>query len=409
MSTANAEKIVNKIKELPPLPFAIQKLLAVVEDGGSSAKDLSAVISTDQALTSNVLKLVNSAFYGFPRKISTITQAVVILGYSAVRSLALAFASCDALKKLGDDEDQRKFWEHALTCAVGAQALAPSLNYPEPEQAFIAALLHDVGHLILRTILPDEYREIYANADNDVLAKEEDLLGMTHMEVGTRLFEQWQLPEMLCRVARFHHSAKLGDPEKEPLISLVMLSDILATVRGYTFGETVDVNLLIQITEGAGISMGEYGKALAVIDGKIKEAMASLGIALRPNKGKGESGGDENTAIAIISRDEQRIQWVKGVLESFGYTALVVNPTEEFRCSGVIRLAIFDPLGLQGIQTDKLSAALKEKMIPAAALTDNGAAPADGRPEVVGYPGIPFIFTRHDVGRLLQKEPANGG
>jgi len=153
MTIVKANEIVKNIKDLPPLPLVVQKLLKVVGDVNTSAKDVADVLSTDQAMTSKVLKLVNSAFYGLPGKVSTISRAVVILGNAAVRNLALAFASYDALKKIGGERVQERFWGHALTCAVGAQEMALRMKHHEAEEAFTAGLLHDLGHLILITFL----------------------------------------------------------------------------------------------------------------------------------------------------------------------------------------------------------------------------------------------------------------
>jgi len=411
MTTVNAEKIAKKIDELPPLPLVVQKLLNAVGNDFSSAKDIGATLSMDQALTSKVLKLVNSAFYGLPGKISTVTRAVVILGNAAVRNLALAFASFDALKKLRGPIDQEKFWDHALTCAVGAQALAPYFKYPEPEEAFIAGLLHDIGHLLLSTAFPEEYMETRKNISANYLEREEEILGITHTEAGTRLLEHWQIPEKLCRATRFHHSPKLASVTNEPLISLVILADILSIVRGCIFAGVVDESMLFQITKDAGLSMGEYGKVLAKMGEKIKEAKAFLQIAEHAELSRTPGTGDKEMAsVVVISDDEQRILWIRGLLESFGYNVLVWNYDREslFEWEST-QLVILDLQGIPGTIIPTLDLLLRENDITGVVLTGNGDKASVEPAELAGYPILPFIFSRENIDKYLLKETAYDG
>ena len=411
MTTVNAEKIAKRIDELPPMPLVVQKLLKVVGNDFSSAKDIAATLSMDQALTSKVLKLVNSAFYGLPGKVSTITRAVVILGNAAVRNLALAFASFDGLKKLKGPLDQERFWDHNLTCAVGAQALAPSLKYPEPEEAFIAGLLHDIGHVVLSTTFPEEYGDLLCNIRSNFLDREEEIFGMTHADVGTRLLEHWQIPDSLCRVTRFHHSSKLASAEKEPLVTLVMLSDVLASVRRCLFAEVVDESLLMRITADTGISMGEYGKVLALMDDKIKEARVFLSIAEHRDLGKVSApSGAEMATVAVIGDDGQRILWMKGLLESFGYHVLVWDHGQDQSFVwDAVQLAIFDLQSIPEQEIHVLTESLHENNVTGITIAGYGDQAFRSSSDLKGLPVLPFIFTRQDIGKYLMKETADVG
>ena len=404
MSTENAEKLAKKIEELPPLPLVVQKLLAVVGDDGSSASDVGEVLSADQALVGKVLKLVNSAFYGLPGKIPTITRAVVILGYSAVRNLA--FASYDTLKSLKGPVDQEKFWSHALSTAVGAQVLASHLNYPEAEEAFIAGLLHDIGHLVLSSTLPDEYAMVYENMGESFLEMEEVIIGMTHMDIGTRLLEHWQIPEKLCRVARFHHSPKLGSPKREPLVSMVMLADVLSSIKGSSFAEFTDEELFFRISNEAGLSAGSYSSILSKIDEKIGEAMVFLKIAGHSTSEKATDTPEKGSStVLIIGDDEERVSWVKALLDSFGYHVMMIGSQEETTPDfETVQLAILDPMGIPEPKALDFTTLLKENNITGVALSDNGIGDSTESTLFAGYPALPIIFSREDINALLQKE-----
>ena len=132
-----SDEIIAKINDLPPLPLVIQKLLKVMKDEKSSADDVTRVLSADQALAGKVLKLVNSPFYGMQGTITTISRAIVILGFSAVRNLALGLGTIQKLKKTGTSVDMDSFWNHSIATAAAAKVVAPLVKYPDPEEAFI--------------------------------------------------------------------------------------------------------------------------------------------------------------------------------------------------------------------------------------------------------------------------------
>lgn len=404
MTIVKAEEIVKNIKNLPPLPLVVQQLMKVVGDANTSAKDVAEVLSSDQAMTSKVLRLVNSAFYGLPGKISTISRAVVILGNAAVRNLALAFASYDALKKIGGERIQERFWGHALTCAVGAQEMALHLKHQEAEEAFTAGLLHDLGHLILITFLPNEYTAVYSTVDSDFLEREEQIMGTTHTEVGSLLLKHWQIPDNLCRIVRLHHTDKLGIPGKEPLLCSVMLADILSCVKASHFREFPDPDLFIRITEDAGISWDDYGSILTKMDAKIRDARLSLGIKVTATSDEVVSSKDKRATILIIGDDEDRIKWVKGLVESFGNQVKICDLSEhgEPDLDGA-HLAIFDPVGRSVEEIKTLRMQLMVKDIPHAALASKSDRTTNDHARLVGYPMLPFIFTHEHLRRLLKE------
>ncbi|MDH3886754.1 MAG: HDOD domain-containing protein, partial [Desulfobacterales bacterium] len=136
MSMPDPQKLIKKIDDLPTLPRTVLKITELVNDPKSSAKDLARIIADDQVLTARLLKLVNSSFYGFPQRISTVTGAIVLLGFDAIRSLLLTTSLFDlfANRNRQKKKDQERFWDHSLGCAVGAKVIGNYLRHDKIEE-----------------------------------------------------------------------------------------------------------------------------------------------------------------------------------------------------------------------------------------------------------------------------------
>ena len=153
--------IEDELQDLPPLPAVIVRVMQTINDPNTSAADLNRLISADQALASKVLRLVNSSYYGFPRKISTITNAVVILGFNTVRNLTTSLGVFNAFDAQGQKTalDRDEFWAHSLGVAVAAGVIArrKGIGSKSVEEVFIGGLMHDIGKLFLDQYFPDQY------------------------------------------------------------------------------------------------------------------------------------------------------------------------------------------------------------------------------------------------------------
>jgi len=210
MSSKDPQKVIEKIDDLPTLPRTVLQITGLVNDPKSSAKDLARVITDDQVLTVRLLKLVNSSFYGFPQRISTVTGAIVLLGFDAIRNLLLTTSVFDlfANRNRHKKRDQERFWDHSLGCAVGAKVIGNYLRHDKIEELFVSGLLHDIGKIVEMMFLPDEFAKIVAvvNKDNILMtAAENKVLGYNHAEVGKLLAEKWNLPVKLVQVIAHHH------------------------------------------------------------------------------------------------------------------------------------------------------------------------------------------------------------
>ncbi|MBI2265004.1 MAG: HDOD domain-containing protein [Armatimonadetes bacterium] len=232
-----AEKgILDRIKDLPTLPFIATRVMEIIGDPHSSALDLANVISTDQALTAKVLRLVNSAYYGFPNPITTITHAVAILGFNTLRSLVLSVATFDLFAKRGQDLifDRQQLWLHSLAAAVCAKSIARRIAYPNQEEMFVAGLLHDVGKVILDQYLHSEFAQAIESAKTEktpMYEAEKKVLGYNHAEIGKLICEKWRLPMILTEAIRYHHDVDAAR-DNAKIASIVHVADILVKMKG---------------------------------------------------------------------------------------------------------------------------------------------------------------------------------
>jgi putative nucleotidyltransferase with HDIG domain len=204
--------IEDELQDLPPLPVVVVRVMQTINDPTTSAADLNRMISSDQALASKVLRLVNSSYYGFPRRIATITHAVVILGFNTVRNLTTSLGVFNAFSAQGQmtamDRDQ--FWAHAIGTAAAAGVIAKrkGLAAKLAEEVFVGGLLHDIGKLFLDQYFPDQYAialKLARAARISIWDAEKTALGIGHALVGKRIAEKWNLPPSLTSMITLHH------------------------------------------------------------------------------------------------------------------------------------------------------------------------------------------------------------
>ncbi|MBK8162772.1 MAG: HDOD domain-containing protein [Gammaproteobacteria bacterium] len=228
------QSLVARSKTVSSLPSVFLRLQNVVNDARSSNRDIANVISDDPGLAVRLLRVANSAFYGFPSKIDTVTRAVTVIGGKQLRDIALATSVIDLFKGVPQElVTMESFWRHSLACAVAARILATYRRASNVEHFFVAGLLHDIGRLIMYTEIPDQCRQLFAQreAENCLLYPlEKKLLGFNHADVSGALLEAWKLPPALSEpVARHHRPADAAStPEAGVSAALIHLADIIA-------------------------------------------------------------------------------------------------------------------------------------------------------------------------------------
>jgi len=226
-------RLIEKINRLPSLPPLVARLIEVVNSPESSADDAAELIEKDPALTGKLVRLANSAFYGMPRTISSVSSAVVILGFNTIRSVALSASVMNMFGGKGAQTpafDYMRFWRHSIVCAMVARAIARRLfNFVciDPESAFCAAVLHDIGRLIFQHLTPDEYGGVCRYARGKavpLMGAEQEMMGITHARIGSILADKWALPIDLENALVFHHNPAAAPGGRE-LAAVVHIAD----------------------------------------------------------------------------------------------------------------------------------------------------------------------------------------
>lgn len=232
--------LTSKIDSFPVLPTVVGRVMEITADPDSAPKDLINVISPDQSLTTTILKMANSAYFGLTREISSLQQALTILGFTEIRNLVLAKAVFNSFKNLkkGSKFDIRKFWEHSFICGIAAKIIATELKLPGNE-FFVAGLIHDIGKLVIFMAMPDDFFKIIEASEPlifNTYKAEKDILGVTHDEIGIALVKKWMFPENLITAVGFHH--RPAEAAKQSLFPFVVyVADQLAHLNEFENSE----------------------------------------------------------------------------------------------------------------------------------------------------------------------------
>jgi len=208
----DAQTLLDRVDELPPFPAVAARVMGLADDERTSSLELAQVLSTDQALTAKLIRVSNSAYYGFARRVSTVREAVVVLGFKQVRQIAVGASIINTFKTSKDDVfDLDLFWGHSVAVAVASEALAKRTRTAKPEDAFTAGILHDIGRLIIRQTMPVEFREAVLRARGEGRSLHEleiETTGYSHQDVGKALGERWKFPTHLVDAVAYHHDSR---------------------------------------------------------------------------------------------------------------------------------------------------------------------------------------------------------
>jgi putative nucleotidyltransferase with HDIG domain len=228
---AEIRKFIMDTRTLPTLPGIISKLNSLAENEKSSVQEMARLVSSDQVLSARILRLANSPSYGFYR-VATISNAMILLGVDVVKSLVLSSSIFEIMEKsaLG-------LWEHSLGAGVAANIIAKRLSLPDCEEIATAALLHDIGKVIVRLRLQDEYDVLLAKVSasgRPLHELEREMIGTDHAEVGGWLGKNWFLPEKLVVPITFHHNVE-GAYSQQIKTAVVHFADVLIKASGFGF------------------------------------------------------------------------------------------------------------------------------------------------------------------------------
>jgi len=241
------ERIILKTVDIPSLPPIAMKVMSLIEDDYASLKALEEIISRDQGFATRLLRIANSPFYGLDRKIDSISQAILIIGFETLKSLVVATSLRDLHRKFGVFE--QRLWEHSLGVALCSSLLAMITNFATPEEALVCGLVHDVGKTVINNAMPEIYVQVYERVSKEkrpVIEIEDEVIGFNHTIIGNLIAKKWKLPEKLEMVITYHHTFPYPNYEDQAfsdICNIVRVADQICLSLGVGLKEPLEVNV----------------------------------------------------------------------------------------------------------------------------------------------------------------------
>ena len=272
----NLESAIARLNSLPAMPVIAQKLLTLPLDTDDGEVKMLKLIGQDPLITAKIVGLANTPIFGVKRKVSTISDAAMLLGFTRIKSVAIGIATMSALTKLPEGHFKANdLWLRSMTVAVAMRAIAramPAKARPLEDQIFLAGLLHDIGYLALAFLDTQSsnilHAKLQSQPERSIHEIEQEMLGITHSEIGAQLASRWHLPDDIISVIRHHHTPNEEDAEAgQPMVRLVSFAEKIFAEKEITAPEWLelgvdpdkDEDIRTQITE-----LTEQAKELTV-------------------------------------------------------------------------------------------------------------------------------------------------
>ena len=247
MSVNNLEEVIMKSCDLPTMPAVANRVVMLVSDPDTTADMLNKAIMADQAMAARVLKLANSSFYGCLRSVNTLTQAIMIIGFTTIKNIVLAASTKEVYKRFGLTE--KMLHEHSTGVAMAAYHIAKEAGLKNMEEAFLLGLLHDIGKVVLNNGDAEKYRtvmETVYNSDSSFDEAEMDVYGFTHADVGALVVRKWNFAPEMERVVSSHHNIEKveDDPYVTQLVAIINLADAFCYKLGIGTREAKEIDIV---------------------------------------------------------------------------------------------------------------------------------------------------------------------
>ncbi len=337
----------SSITELPTFPTTALEVMRLASDSDSSAAELARIISKDPPLATKILRVANSPYYGFAKKISTIEWAIVALGFETLRETILSLTLIDLFKgNVMKNFDPRKFWQHAINAASAARSIAREVKYRIPGEAYAAGLLHDVGTLVLYRYFQEDFAEIYRliHEENMQPSQAEAVVtGTTHGDIGAWLASRWSFPSYLVEAIQLHHTPAFAEVNPE-LTAIVHAASQIASYSGYS---CADQPIVIDPAATRLIGSDRLSAPIGVLAAKYVNDDSSAMVKVRvpmtdyPPEARPEEPQEKTPGEAEKEVDD-------GTMKRFFKDAIKLLPSAERL---VITLKLYEGLELRQVAT----------------------------------------------------------
>lgn len=224
------ETLIMNASDLPTIPVVATKVMQLVGNETTTSEELAKIVASDPAITARVLKISNSSFYGCQRQIQTLSHAIMILGFSTLKSLVVAASVKQVYKPYGLTEQM--LWEHSFGAGLAARIIAGVTRLANEEEAFLGGLFHDIGKIIMNTMDSQQFQTIMEKCYNDrisFLEAERQIYPYSHADVGALVIKKWNFPTILMQAVQKHHTFDFAadeDPYQMRLTSIVGLANL---------------------------------------------------------------------------------------------------------------------------------------------------------------------------------------
>lgn len=277
----NLQRLINLVDKIPALPHIVQSALQVIDDPNSTAKTVAEIISKDVILAGRILRIANSAFFGFPRRIKSMHDAIVILGFDTVKNLVIAATIHKFNNKhrvSGYGVKSGELWRHSIGCALCSQMIAQEIGQ-DVDEAFIAGLMHDVGKVALDYLMVEESKkvlELVIEKNMSFSNAEMSVLGYDHSQIGTKISIKWNLPKSIVSAIEYHHKP-LALKKNPELAAIVRLSDAICLMYGVGIGgEELDIEKDLSILKILNLDKKTASNLIDDIGNKIHSMIAQV-------------------------------------------------------------------------------------------------------------------------------------
>lgn len=248
------------VEKLPPLPVTTNKIIRLTQDANSTPQEIANTIAMDPTLAAKILKLVNSAYFSLPQEVTQVSKAIILLGMSTVRNVAISGSTMGYLKKQQTDGgiDLDAFWHHSVACGVAAKAIAQKcgVDRKELEDYFVAGLMHDIGVVAMNMLDPRALKVAHDKAMEDghnTLQYELKFTGTTHAHVGLQMAQFWKLPNKILVAIAYHHDVRPPEKEYSQFINIIHLANVYCWWKGYGVKRATTPDKLTPLFEAVGM------------------------------------------------------------------------------------------------------------------------------------------------------------